>query len=594
MGDSLAGEAAWFGNIEIVNNSRTTTYLKNGIKPETMTVFGDCGCPNILALAGCDTEYTTPDKDEAPWYDPSIPESAEFSGFYSAEFVGLDSTFTRSITESIGDGASLGRSRYGSRTLTWKGFLFGSSCCGVAYGLRWLSSVLRAKGRCGNNCSGEDLELLVCCPTTEAAQGLGPNLICNPDFSSSTGFWTATGDTSITWDNTVIYSGKGAMKVVNPVGGSITFSTSTDCPIPVIGRKVYKLSLQVKGASGTLPENIAAIFRWYDNIGNFLGTTSRPNLGLDNDSTWSERIVTVTALPTATRVEIDFFIGDGALPPNQAHFIDSVLFNQLNYAPVVDPFRTLKGVSLIEGPHVLSERKMGTTCGGRCGGSTVVEIEFSLVGSQPWLYSTPIPVVNCVSAQTSSVPIIALGTDDCPPINCAEGLLTSVGLEACAPPVLPPTAIYTGCTAPDMVYYKAVYITAPRTLWNSISEVVPVITIQTGGLGLVGARLGFYSSADGNPCGDLISTPPTCDIICDTLNILAIPGNSKFYIDGRTNTMSLVCGTNAVFPGEPYTSGPFSWPSFDCYGFCMEFAYDPIFTSDELCISLSLVPRTSM
>lgn len=676
MADNVAGSAAWLGGVEIVNDSRTSAYLRNGIKPGTLTVNGDCGCSNILALAGCDTEYTTPANDNAPWYDPAIPSSAEFAGFLTSEFEGMSSTYTRSITESISDGATLGRSRFGSRTMTWKGFLFGSSCCGVAYGLRWLSKTLQGSKKCGNNCFGDDLELLVCCPTLEAAQGFGPNLLCNPNFDNSTGFWLSSGDTSITWTNYPVQDGPGAMKTVNPIGGAITFST--DCRMAVTGNKIYKLSLYARGSTGSASEIVGVTFNWFDNLDVPISTTAFANIGSDNESTWTLMEATATSPLNAASVRLDFVIGDGATLPNEAHLIDTVSLNQTNFAPIVDPFRTIKGVSLLEGPLVLSERKMGSSCGGRCGGSTAVEVEFSLVGSQPWLYSAPIPVVNCVNVHSNAVPIIgsvltgtitdnpltagattinsadfaslpvitfpdnvyiildpyatsgapeivrvtahtagstsitvtrgqqgttarqhASGTfwtvqASCAPTNCADGLLDiAPGYTDCAPPALPPTATYVGCAIPDINDWEAVYISAPRALWDSLSEVVPVITIETGGLPLIGARIGFYTSADGNPCGDLISNPPSCDLVCDTLYITALPSNSRFYIDGRTKKMSLVCGTNAVFPGEPYTLGPFSWPSFDCYGFCFEYAQDSVFGAEDRCISLSLVPRTT-
>lgn len=679
MSDNVAGAAAWLGGTEIVNDSRTAAYMQNGIKPGSLSISGDCGCSNVLALSGCDTEYTTPAEDNAPWYDPAIPESAEFAGFMTTGFEGLASTYTRSITESIADGATLGRSRFGSRTLTWKGFLFGSSCCGVAYGLRWLGKTLQGSNSCGNNCFGEDLELLVCCPSMEAALGYGPSIICNGDFDSSASFWTPTGDTALSWTNDPVHFGPGSLKTVNPIGGEITFSTggnrTSDCPIFVTAGRTYKLSLYIKGALGADSEGLDVTFNWYNGLDVSLSSLTSSNIVFDSSSDWTLAEVTVTAPVNASTLGIDFVIGDAGTPANQAHYFDEVKLNQINYAPVVEPFRTIKGVSLLEGPLVTSERKMGTTCGGRCGGSTAIEIEFSLIGSQPWLYSAPIPVVNCVKVADNAIPIIgstlagnlsaqitdlnvtATSTDfsflpvinyaentyitldpnsefgppetvlvtshtlnsttigisraeqqtfarlhpintfwvlqtDCAPANCGAELEFIV--PGCDVPVLPPTSSYVGCPVPDINSWNALYITTPRNLWNSVSEVVPVITIQTGSAPLVGARIGFYTSSDGNPCGDLFNNPPKCDLICDTINIRFIPQNSKFYIDGRTKKMSLVCGTNAVFAAEPYTLGPFSWPTFDCYGFCLEFAFDPVFMSSEACVSLSLVPRTTL
>lgn len=680
MADNIAGAAAWLGGTEIVNDSRTTAYMRNGIKPSTLVVNGDCGCPDVLVLAGCDNSYNTPAEDDAPWYDSAIPESAEFAGFLTTEFEGMGSTYSRSVIESITDGASLGRARFSSRTMTWKGFLFGSSCCGVAYGFRWLTSILRGSNRCGNSCSGEDLELLVCCPSIEAALGLGPTLICNGDFENNIGSWTEGLNTNLFWNNAVVYSDAGSMKVVNGVGGAMAFSNSSDCIMPVTQQRSYILSLQARADVNSTPETVGVVFNWFNNIDAPLGTTSVLNMGTTSPSGWTLMETTVLAPLNATRVSIDYSIGDGATLANQTQYVDTIAFTQVDYANKVEPFRTIKNVSLLEGPIISSERKMGATCGGRCGGSTAMEIEFSLVGSQPWLYSSPIPIVECVNVLDNSVPIIGSTLDgfldatlliagttatsdefaDLPVIpngqsvylvlnpqnstaevvlvtahttgsntvtiiraqqgtnaiehadgspwllqpvcndnNCTESVLATIADytgELCVPPMLPPTSTYSGCFIPDTTSYRAIYITAPREMWNSISEVVPVITISNGNFPIVNARLSFYTSADGNPCGDLFNNPSECELLCDELFIKAIPNNAKFYIDGRTQKMSIVCGANNVFPGEPFTLGPFSWPVFSCYGFCMEFAYDPapidLTPSRDLCISMSLVPRT--
>jgi hypothetical protein len=46
-----------------------------------------------------------------------------------------------------------------------KGLLIGQTCCGIDYGLTWLSSALRGSFSCGSGtCAGDDLEYLACCP----------------------------------------------------------------------------------------------------------------------------------------------------------------------------------------------------------------------------------------------------------------------------------------------------------------------------------------------------------------------------------------------------------------------------------------------
>lgn len=164
--NSVAGEAAFLQGQEIVNNARTTEYLRGGFGPPNLSILGNCGCPSELlrTLIDCDdTPYFSPVVDPAPWYDVNYPVSGEFAGFMVTEFEGYDSTYTRTVTPVLDRGAVIGRLRAGPRTLTWRGFLFGKTCCGTAYGLRWLTSVL-SQADCRSECTGESLEFLICCP----------------------------------------------------------------------------------------------------------------------------------------------------------------------------------------------------------------------------------------------------------------------------------------------------------------------------------------------------------------------------------------------------------------------------------------------
>lgn len=436
MADNVAGSAAFFKGVEIVNDARTIAYLENGLKPGSMVVNADCGCPGLVDIIGCDFAYTDPATDDAPWYSPDHPESAEFAGFFVTEFEGLGSTFTREVLESQTNGGILGRGRFGSRELTWKGFLLGANCCAVSYGLRWLSQILSSPGDC-QDCSGDDLDLLVCCPSA--------------------------------------------------------------------------------------------------------GSTA------------------------------------------------------------VEPFRQLKGVALLEGPEIISERRISGDCGGLggCGGSAIIEVEFTLVASQPWLYRSEIPVVNCIPFDEGQPRVTTAGTA-CPPVDCAESFLeAAVGARGCTVPILPPSTQF------NLDYYTqptdfetATYITVPRFLWREFGEVVPYIVISTGAQFLTDLNIAFYASASGDPCGDLSLNAPACEVVCDKLQVLALPGGSVFILDGRTQTMSVLCSNGGSFPGEPVTSGPFGWPSFSCFGFCIEVTYSLTDLSTLAlpfggngCISVSLFPR---
>lgn len=447
MLDSIAGSAAFLGGVEIVNDARTVAYLNNGLKPGTLSVEANCGCPDLYEIIGCEPVtggYTDPATDNAPWYSEDHPESADFAGFFMTDFDGMSSTFQRSVTESVGNGGLFNRGRAASRELTWTGYLFGANCCAVAYGLRWLTKVLQGGTQC-IDCFGDDLELLVCCPSPEAASGV----------------------------------------------------------------------------------------------------------------------------------------------------------------PGIEAFRTLKSVALTEGPVILSERRLGAACDGAsgCGGSAVIEIEFTLTAAKPWFYRSEIPVVNCVPL-SDGVPRYTLEGVECPPVDCGTEFLNAyIQTRGCELSELPPAGSYSiACLEQPGTLDTATYITASRSLWRDFEEVVPYIVIDTGNFYITDLEISFYTSNNDNPCGELALDAPNCDPTCDKLRILALPSNSKFYIDGRTQTMSLVCESNVAFPGEKFTRGPFSWPSFSCYGFCMEIAYsldsagdpDPPIALPNLgtgCVSLSLIPR---
>lgn len=176
MANSSAGSAAFLAGEEIVNDARTLAYLDAGYGPNGLMVSGGCACPRIRELIECGGDpYVSPKDDPAPWYDASIPESADFAGFLMTEFDGLGSTYTRTAVDKLTGGAVLGRLQAKGRVLSWKGFLFGRSECSVRYGLAWLTANLKGQSCV---CGGEDLDLLICCPElTESAPVSGCNSV---------------------------------------------------------------------------------------------------------------------------------------------------------------------------------------------------------------------------------------------------------------------------------------------------------------------------------------------------------------------------------------------------------------------------------
>jgi hypothetical protein len=115
--------------------------------------------------------YSTPAADNAPWYDPLIPESALFAGLLVTGVEGLDSSPVRRTTFALNRGGSvLGPLVSTERNIVFQGELHGASCCAVAYGLRWLTQTLRRV--CSPvDCAEMDFFFLNSCPQIVEACG---------------------------------------------------------------------------------------------------------------------------------------------------------------------------------------------------------------------------------------------------------------------------------------------------------------------------------------------------------------------------------------------------------------------------------------
>lgn len=175
-----------YGCQEVANNARLKAYTQwaatEGLWSGSnccVEMPNDCYCP----FDGLPSEYTDPITDEVCWYDPLIPESAEFLGVYITKVTGLRaSTFARSPQENIGSGVTLGRPSTGSRVFQVEALVVATSCCGMDYGLEYLRRTLELGGcgvgkcleGCGDlgNCGLTCITARVCCPEGEVDNGL--------------------------------------------------------------------------------------------------------------------------------------------------------------------------------------------------------------------------------------------------------------------------------------------------------------------------------------------------------------------------------------------------------------------------------------
>lgn len=148
---------------ELINNERAARYASTlGI-----TTVNCGGCPG-LDYALWDAPYTSPDQDDAPWWDPIVEASKDFAGFIGLEISGLAKTVAaREIVPLATDGAALHPLRRAHREIQIKALALARTDTALAYGMSWLASALRG-GVCGSGCSGDELCFFTGCPPCAA------------------------------------------------------------------------------------------------------------------------------------------------------------------------------------------------------------------------------------------------------------------------------------------------------------------------------------------------------------------------------------------------------------------------------------------
>ncbi|MBC9729254.1 hypothetical protein [Streptomyces sp. TRM68367] len=157
------------GGVEVINTARLRAYLETVGSPLD-SGSAICGCETLTAdvIDPDGRQYTTPDDPDspAPWYDPDVPESADFAGFLPLSFEGIDDyPVKRTVTNAVVGGGALGPARVQPRTITVTGLLLGATCCAVEYGLHFLGEALQ--GCTGSACGGDCVTMFNCCPGEE-------------------------------------------------------------------------------------------------------------------------------------------------------------------------------------------------------------------------------------------------------------------------------------------------------------------------------------------------------------------------------------------------------------------------------------------
>jgi hypothetical protein len=454
--------------VELVNNERAAVYARAlGIT----TI--DCA-PCSIGAAIDDPAYTTPQTDDAPWWDPAAPESAGFAGFFGLQVKGFDSSpIIRTPVERLGDGAVITRTRYAHREVVYTGVAMAVDQCSLSYGLAWLSTALR--GSTCKPCGGVDACAYTCCPT-----------VANENYT----------------------------------------------------------------------------------------------------------------------------------------------------------LRTMSQVGVLEGPITNRVSALKRACGGSAA-PVIAEVTFTLILGRPWLYRAPVQVVNgpvfgagcdakscvvwsgapdpdpdaCVVWEDENCDCVIWETPDHPGPDCPNGQDNAVDRQGCAKPgahscALDPQRL-TNCPEPPSPPQPprpydpcGICYDGPNTVTGAVTvpphttpqwmDSVPLVQIRTGLEPARAILLRFYANPTGATC-DPASLDP-CNA-CATMAIPYVPAGATLTIDGRDYTAALDCdggrGT-AVIDDTAGIFGPdgraYSWPVFDCTGFCITITVPCDFPTD-VDIDVSVVAR---
>lgn len=148
------------GGVEIINKCRDTTYLMNGGHPaapqRTCHVQSSGCCWDDPDLG----PYLDPVTDDAPWYDPLVPDSADILGIH-VESMRLSSPWKRSFN-SNGMTSVASSGGYGTRELVVTGWLLTRSCCATELGRQWLFEALAQPDYCAEGCSPPSAVIRTC------------------------------------------------------------------------------------------------------------------------------------------------------------------------------------------------------------------------------------------------------------------------------------------------------------------------------------------------------------------------------------------------------------------------------------------------
>lgn len=160
------------GGLEVGNSARAIGYSRTSDCP-TYWLKETSSCDSLGEALGHPV-YDYVDIQNAPWYDPDIPDqSSRFLGVYIAAMENVqDSTREAAVTQRLQDGGRIGRIRRATREIRVRAVLTAKGEDAMEFGMSWLDSVLSpgACGAHGSACGVTDMEFFSECPPTRGTK----------------------------------------------------------------------------------------------------------------------------------------------------------------------------------------------------------------------------------------------------------------------------------------------------------------------------------------------------------------------------------------------------------------------------------------